>query len=149
MNKTPISLDSLIEKMKERGCTSAQLKSNTIPTVLSIIAESDGEYTDLIAIREEINKLKKEKQELDMQVGKRSEELQKLYKTYKVKVVLTYNSSHNKYYDDGVKLISFNDANGEIVFNVITTLLMVISVIATIFSGYNYLKNGKDLLKDN
>lgn len=45
-----------------------------------------------------------------------SEELQKLYKTYKVKVVLTYNSSHNKYYDDGVKLISFNDANGEIIF---------------------------------
>ena len=40
-------------------------------------------------------------------------------------------------------------SNGEIVFNVITTLLMVISVIATIFSGYNYLKNGKDLLKDN
>lgn len=45
-----------------------------------------------------------------------SEELQKLYKTYKVKVVLTYNSRHNRYYDNGIKLISFNEATWEIVF---------------------------------
>lgn len=32
--------------------------------------------------------------------------------------------------------------------NLITTLMMIIQVIATIFSGYDYLKNGKDLLKD-
>lgn len=32
--------------------------------------------------------------------------------------------------------------------NLVTTLLMTISVIATIFSGYEYLKNGKELLKD-
>ncbi|MGN1327468.1 MAG: CDP-alcohol phosphatidyltransferase family protein, partial [Clostridia bacterium] len=32
--------------------------------------------------------------------------------------------------------------------NLITTLLMTISVIATIFSGYEYLKGGKELLKD-
>lgn len=32
--------------------------------------------------------------------------------------------------------------------NLITTLLMTISVIATIFSGYEYIKGGKDLLKD-
>ena len=32
--------------------------------------------------------------------------------------------------------------------NLITTLMMTVSVIATIFSGWNYIKNGKDLLKD-
>ena len=37
---------------------------------------------------------------------------------------------------------------GEIIFNVITSVLMIISVIATIFSGYYYLKNGKDLFKE-
>ena len=40
-------------------------------------------------------------------------------------------------------------SQGEIVFNVITSVLMLISVIATIFSGYDYLKNGKDLFKEN
>lgn len=38
---------------------------------------------------------------------------------------------------------------GELVFNIITSVIMIISVIATIFSGYDYLKNGKDLFKDN
>ncbi|MBR1539577.1 MAG: CDP-diacylglycerol--glycerol-3-phosphate 3-phosphatidyltransferase [Clostridia bacterium] len=37
---------------------------------------------------------------------------------------------------------------GYIVFNVITSVLMAFSVVATIFSGWNYLKGGKDLLKD-
>lgn len=32
--------------------------------------------------------------------------------------------------------------------NLISTILLVISVIATIFSGIDYLKNGKELLKD-
>lgn len=32
--------------------------------------------------------------------------------------------------------------------NLVTTILMTVSVIATIFSGYEYLKGGKDLLKD-
>ena len=36
----------------------------------------------------------------------------------------------------------------EIVFNVITSVLMFVSVVATIFSGYDYLKGGKDLFKD-
>ena len=34
------------------------------------------------------------------------------------------------------------------VLNLFTTLMMIIQVIATIFSGYNYLKDGKNLLKD-
>ena len=37
---------------------------------------------------------------------------------------------------------------GEMVFNAITSIGLLISVVATIFSGYDYLKNGKDLLKD-
>lgn len=36
----------------------------------------------------------------------------------------------------------------EIIFNIITSLLMFISVVAAIFSGWDYIKGGKDLLKD-
>lgn len=32
--------------------------------------------------------------------------------------------------------------------NLIVTIMMILQTIATIFSGYNYLKDGKDLLKD-
>ena len=32
--------------------------------------------------------------------------------------------------------------------NIISTVLLLISVVATIFSGIDYMKNGKDLLKD-
>ena len=35
-----------------------------------------------------------------------------------------------------------------LIINVLSTLLMVVSVIATIFSGWDYIKNGKELLKD-
>ncbi len=34
------------------------------------------------------------------------------------------------------------------VINLIVTILMIISVIATIFSGWDYIKDGKNLLKD-
>ena len=37
---------------------------------------------------------------------------------------------------------------GQYIFNIITTLLITMSVIATVFSGWKYLKEGKDLLKD-
>ena len=36
----------------------------------------------------------------------------------------------------------------EIGYNALTTIMMAVCVVATIFSGYEYLKNGKDLLKD-
>ena len=36
----------------------------------------------------------------------------------------------------------------ELIINVLTTLFMVISTIATVFSGWDYVKNGKELLKD-
>lgn len=32
--------------------------------------------------------------------------------------------------------------------NIVTTLMMTICVIATVFSGWEYIKNGKDILKD-
>lgn len=39
-------------------------------------------------------------------------------------------------------------SQGNIIFNAITSICLLISVIATIFSGYKYLKDGKDLFKD-
>lgn len=36
----------------------------------------------------------------------------------------------------------------EFIFNLISTILMSISIVATIFSGIDYLKNGKNLFKD-
>ncbi len=36
----------------------------------------------------------------------------------------------------------------ELIINILATLLMTISVIATIFSGWDYVKGGKELLKD-
>lgn len=38
---------------------------------------------------------------------------------------------------------------GEYVLNIIGSVLMIVSVVATIFSGYDYLKGGKEFLKDN
>ena len=35
-----------------------------------------------------------------------------------------------------------------LIFNIITSILMLISVIATVFSGYDYLKDGKEYFKD-
>lgn len=35
-----------------------------------------------------------------------------------------------------------------LIINIVGSIFMIISVVATIFSGYDYLKNGKDLLKD-
>ena len=32
--------------------------------------------------------------------------------------------------------------------NLIVSVMMIVQVIATIFSGFEYLKNGKDLFKD-
>ena len=34
------------------------------------------------------------------------------------------------------------------ILNILGSIMMLISVIACIFSGYTYLKNGKDLFKD-
>ena len=45
-------------------------------------------------------------------------------------------------------IFSGNLAGATFAFNLVTTVLMSISIIATIFSGIDYLKNGKDLYKD-
>ena len=45
-------------------------------------------------------------------------------------------------------LFSTNLTGYELIINGITTSMMVICVIATIFSGIDYIKNGKDLFKD-
>ena len=37
---------------------------------------------------------------------------------------------------------------GQYIINIITTIVLILSVIATIFSGINYLKDGKELFKD-
>ena len=37
---------------------------------------------------------------------------------------------------------------GQFIINILSTVMLVVSVIATIFSGVDYMKNGKDLLKD-
>ncbi len=41
------------------------------------------------------------------------------------------------------------DNMGLKILNIITFIMMTISVIATIFSGYDYIKNGKDLFKED
>ena len=37
---------------------------------------------------------------------------------------------------------------GQFIINILTTVMLTISIIATIFSGINYLKGGKDLFKE-
>lgn len=37
---------------------------------------------------------------------------------------------------------------GEYIFNIVVSILMFISTVATIFSGWEYLKNGKEFLKE-
>ena len=39
-------------------------------------------------------------------------------------------------------------STGDFIMNIVASVLITASVIATIFSGYEYLKGGKDLLKD-
>lgn len=44
--------------------------------------------------------------------------------------------------------INGNLSGIELIINILTTVFMVVSTIATIFSGWDYLKNSKDLFKD-
>lgn len=44
--------------------------------------------------------------------------------------------------------INGNLSGIELVINILTTVFMVVSTVATIFSGWDYLKNSKDLFKD-
>lgn len=49
--------------------------------------------------------------------------------------------------------IFFNFVNGgitglEFIINIVTSVMMCVSLIAAVFSGWDYIKGGKDLLKD-
>ena len=52
-------------------------------------------------------------------------------------------------YSYGYFITSPIDNIGLKILNIITFVMMTISVIATIFSGYDYIKNGKDLFKED
>ena len=45
-------------------------------------------------------------------------------------------------------IFSGNLTGFSLALNILTTLMMTVSTIAAIFSGWDYIKNGKDLLKD-
>ena len=55
-----------------------------------------------------------------------------------------FRTSNKEIYDS----ISIYMTTGQYIINIITTIVLTLSVIATIFSGINYLKDGKDLFKD-
>ena len=66
--------------------------------------------------------------------------------TTMVAIILVFMDQFN--FADCLARAELGMGTGAFVFNIITTLFMVVSVIATIFSGVDYLKDGKDLLKD-
>ena len=65
--------------------------------------------------------------------------------TQMIAIVLTLADKYN-FFDFVSKASSMGI--GYIIVNILASVLMAISVIATIFSGWSYLKEGKDLLKD-
>ena len=77
--------------------------------------------------------------------------------TQMVGIALVFIDKHN-FFDFVIRTGSKSEAlvtslkvymtTGEFVFNIITSGLMTVAIIATIFSGWTYLKEGKDLLKD-
>ena len=60
-----------------------------------------------------------------------------------------YYNNCNESYSYGYFIANPIDNIGLKVLNIITFVMMTISVIATIFSGYDYIKNGKDLFKED
>ena len=77
--------------------------------------------------------------------------------TQMVAIILMFIDKHN-FFDFIIRTGSKAEAlvtslkiympTGEFIFNIIVSVVMLVSVIATIFSGISYLKGGKDLLKD-
>lgn len=66
--------------------------------------------------------------------------------TTMVAIIITFADKYN--FADCFNRVALGMSNGEFALNIITTLLLVVSVIATIFSGIDYLKDSKDLFKD-
>ena len=67
--------------------------------------------------------------------------------TQMVAIILIFVDRYS-FADCFVREVRIDMSTFSLVFNIITTVLLAISTVATIFSGYDYLKNGKDLLKD-
>ena len=77
--------------------------------------------------------------------------------TQMVAIILIFIDKHN-FFDFLIRTGSKSEAlvtslkiympTGEFIFNIIVSIMMLVSVIATIFSGWSYLKGGKNLLKD-
>ena len=66
--------------------------------------------------------------------------------TTMVAIIFVFLDKYN--FADCFAKAELNMATGDFVLNIITTTLLVVSIVATIFSGVDYLKDGKDLLKD-
>lgn len=63
--------------------------------------------------------------------------------TQMIAIILAFIDVNGFFTFVGTKLTGFN-----LVLNVTASVIMLISVVATIFSGIDYIKGGKDLLKD-
>ena len=66
--------------------------------------------------------------------------------TTMVSIILVFMDQYS--FADCFNKAELNMSTGAFVFNIITTVMMIASVIATIFSGIDYLKDSKDLFKD-
>lgn len=67
--------------------------------------------------------------------------------TQMIAIILVFLDKYN--FADFIKQGAMQMGTFSYTLNIITTVLLTISVIATIFSGYDYLKKGKDLFKEN
>ncbi len=66
--------------------------------------------------------------------------------TQMIAIILVFIDKYN--FADCFKASTLSMPTPSLILNIITTVLLIISVIATIFSGYDYLKKGKDLFKE-
>ena len=66
--------------------------------------------------------------------------------TQMVAIALIFIDKYN--FTDCFNKVELGMSNGAFALNIITTLLLTVSIIATIFSGIDYLKDGKEYLKD-
>ncbi len=67
--------------------------------------------------------------------------------TQMIAIILVFVDKYN--FADFIRQGAMQMGTFSYTLNIITTVLLTISVIATIFSGYDYLKKGKDLFKEN
>ena len=66
--------------------------------------------------------------------------------TTMVAIIVVFMDKYN--FADCFNRVELGMATGEFILNIISTLLLIVSVIATIFSGIDYLKDSKELFKD-